>query len=488
MQQDKTHHMKQHRLYWELIVAMTAFWGCAHGQTHKSPDISSETSSMKATASAPVAMVSAEQQPPSQDAAEDAIAPAHPDFFIGQDHWAEMQQSPCAFLEKRELRLKSQATATAAGIMRETHFSKLLDEKAKLKKELARLGAKQIVFGKKRQAIQNLSDFELRLWNMHDDHYFTPASEYYRAKEALAQLLPILDAFENGRPLPVEDDFFFCNEDSFGAWAIWTHEMAYSPGPEDYEFLSWHLLKRFSFARVNRDGAVYLISEFPNVFTNWSQSTNPLYVSVPNDYNCCELDAGQSSPMVAWQNDQDGDGILEIGITESYGIEGEVGGSGYVYQFKNGVIHMMQPNYDTAEDIDNDGVMDLIFSPAAYAGEACGSGFPVYVAGPHFVGHGQADGSFSYNDQVTYKYLQQQCSAPPQTIVTCADAWCAQMWGMDETTIKDMIWRDVNRTCCATCDCDCDCGDYFCDEYRLLESCINAFELPFQFKAAPEGE
>lgn len=240
------------------------------------------------------------------------------------------------------------------------------------------------------------------------------------------------------------------------AWALAPERVARTAGSELLDL-------RFALVRLTPNTRHTLVPAAPNV-EGHDVSATP--------FNLWER-PGEGSVRVAEPVvfDFDGDGDPEVVLhAERNDSEGASYAQGRVWTFTEGGIFLYERAASFVvtgvEDVDRDGRPDLKFStPFSEMSESCGAGFEVHVAGPTFVAHSLADGSFNPDDAVARAYLARQCPRAPTALVvrggspsqlddaaTALNVACARAWGVDDASLITALratcgQRDTERAC-----------------------------------------
>jgi hypothetical protein len=287
-------------------------------------------------------------------------------------------------------------------------------------------------------------------------------------------LIALEQALSGKQPLPVNSMASFevelCKPDAHGAWAFWTVAVAYQP--EDDSWSRWSVSRKVALARVSADGELTLAQRFPS-FLHGSSSDKD-FPGLRDD-NCCSEGYGIGEPQLLFLNDQNSDGVPEIGLRASYGVEGSHEVSAVLYRFEHGRITEEEWPVESMTDVDGDGRLDIVAVDEVPAADQCGSGFPSYSASLPYLGHALPDGTYSFDDATARAYLLQQCPARPKSFGDAQAIWCAKAWGVTEKALSLGA-----RRLCAKDPCQ---GQSNLPACESLESAIGGLKPPLTLQA-----
>jgi hypothetical protein len=139
------------------------------------------------------------------------------------------------------------------------------------------------------------------------------------------------------------------------------------------------------------------------------------------------------------KHDQDGDGIPELGLRATFGVEGSHQESAVLYRFFKGAIEERPSSFNDVVDFDGDGRIDLLFQQRTEYGEHCESGFPLGVGSPRYLGHALPDGTYSLDDEVAVAFSRSICPKPPEQVRSSDEIWCARLWGIEEAKLRRRV-------------------------------------------------
>jgi hypothetical protein len=149
--------------------------------------------------------------------------------------------------------------------------------------------------------------------------------------------------------------------------------------------------------------------------------------SQPNIDTTYDLDIPDSIRLADYDSDGNPEVILRrrrerLSWDEDWSNDRRDSISIYSYRREGGEVHPLHlgvplyPNidFDDVQDVDKDGLPDLIYHPfvAGYF-EGCGIGESLRVDGPSFLAHARSDGSFLFDDDVAQQYAKRACPSRP---------------------------------------------------------------------------
>ena len=316
---------------------------------------------------------------------------------------------------------------------------KLEAQLARLRSELEQIGSRTIP-GPNGTAmrIDSISADQRQMWllaSRNDD-----ISSFAQDLEARDAISAIVNALLRGDPLPEsqeEASVEYCVADAQGAWAYWVDHAEYAP--EDETLRTWHAHRTLRVARLTKDGSVHLSEGFTELFEPATSDAR----FARGHGNCCNTSYSQGDPRVDFNQDQTGDSVPELGMSASWSVEGTHRRSASVYRLDGDHVVSQRFDWESLEDVDHDGHLDLILGDASEVGEDCDAGFPISYSGKSYVAHALADGSYSLDDEVASAYTRQQCPAPPHAFANSADIWCGKVWGVAPAVIE----RGIKAAC-----------------------------------------
>lgn len=145
--------------------------------------------------------------------------------------------------------------------------------------------------------------------------------------------------------------------------------------------------------------------------------------------------------------DIDGDGEPEIFLLVGQKFhEGPYVLDAHLLTWKGGAVAPypgLPASIEDLEDVDNDGHMDIIYTPYTEERESPCSGFGYQWTGPRFLAHGLAGGRFSTDDGAAKSFLKKSCPEAPkkpkkakkgdrQPEDAALPELCARLWGKGE--------------------------------------------------------
>lgn len=344
---------------------------------------------------------------------------------------------PCQILQAHNEEELIAATERARSLMSSLLPTALADEAARLAADARRLAEREVPFGSQGTVkLKSLSRDQLEMATRANPGGDPGA--YYRVLYLAERVEAVRRAFQRHEPLPTDINDpvpEFCAEDEHGAWGFWIERASFVLGsasdPADFR-----LGAQFALARVQRDGQAFVSRTWPSFYASIYGDERFLPKPEPN---CCVNNYGQGAPNVVLKHDQDGDGILEVGLVASFGVEGSHQESAVLYRFRNGAIEEQPSTFDDVVDADADGRPDLLFDQRSEYGESCDSGFPLSQTSPRYLGHALPDGTYSLDDEVALAYSRTICPKPPARARTVEDIWCARLWGVDEAALRRQV-------------------------------------------------
>lgn len=222
--------------------------------------------------------------------------------------------------------------------------------------------------------------------------------------------------------------------------------------------------------RLAVQGVAELGSHF-RLEDDWPQSE-------PNIDTTYDLDIPDSIRLADYDSDGNAEVILRrrrqsLSWDEDWSNDRDDSISIYSYRREGGEVHPLHlgvpryPNidFDDVEDVDKDGLPDLIYHPfvAGYF-DGCGIGQGLRVEGPALLAHARPDGSFIFDDDVAQQYAKRTCPSRPsqplvgtieetdgkqnrffrlQTSNTMKSYACARLYGIPSATLI----KDVEQKC-----------------------------------------
>ncbi len=161
--------------------------------------------------------------------------------------------------------------------------------------------------------------------------------------------------------------------------------------------------------------------------------------------NCSYCDFGQSRILLKSTYDFDHDGVPEAWVQQipddSFAVEGDA-----LFTLRAGKIAPYAPADGVSafelQDVDHDGIPDLVYRQQLGGGYDAGCGAPVRATySPPLVAHAKADGTFSFDDDEAKKAARAACPAPPAQpgkLKALVDVFCARVWGVPTKSLQHL--------------------------------------------------
>lgn len=355
------------------------------------------------------------------------------------------QMAPCELVEQHNLAVLRDASRRAKEAL-ERHFPGKLDAKiATLEAQLDGAAADK---GAHAQASALLSSL-------------------MSVQRSLREGEPVL-----GTPNSEEVSVEFCMADAHGAWAYWLASAVTAPTSSSLD--SWGTARVMRLARVQNDGRVFFASAFPSYMSGPAAEEH--FDHLVGYSNCCVLgDHQQGDTELLFINDQDGDGVAEIGLRTSQTDDAAEDAWSVIYRFKAERIEEREFRGVEVEDVDGDGRIDLLLYQLSVA-RACD--YLYDEASPKYLGHALADGSYSFDDAAARTHLEEAGPESPQHVKNVEDVWCALAWGRP----REAVLRDARSGCQRGL-----CVSKLDEACEVMENAAKEFRPPLSLDHATTG-
>jgi hypothetical protein len=160
--------------------------------------------------------------------------------------------------------------------------------------------------------------------------------------------------------------------------------------------------------------------------------------------------------------DYDGDGHAELLLTTEDRAHEHFERDNYILSVSGDRVRTYPAlegvDIERIEDVDEDGLPDVVSIAVHYPGEWCFEMDLIPVGVPPVLYHARPDGSFSFTDEVARAFLREQCPTLPTKLVVPHDrdspSWdmrarqaiaCARMWGASKEAVVEQIRDEWSR-------------------------------------------
>ncbi len=157
------------------------------------------------------------------------------------------------------------------------------------------------------------------------------------------------------------------------------------------------------------------------------------------------------APLVSY--DFDDDGTPEIFVKTSYAHEGALAAAVGIHSFvKRSIVPYAKAkglSFNEIEDSDDDGRLDLTFSPTLDGGANCGSDLPNDAEGPPFLLHSVRGGGFVADDAAAREFIKAWCPKRPAAVTSAAEVACRRVYGDSTKSLTAFIRKSYKPLDCA---------------------------------------